>query len=162
GDVRSPGGPVPVRRGSAGRGGEAGGTRGVSGLRGPVAGLILRPATPPGREAVREGGRRARRPDVFLQVWPHAGAHPTAGATCQGAWRSHPAWTDLSPGVHDRTRPRPPVRSAHPAAGSAGCALSSLAFHITLWSNPDSDDPGRHASDAAPGGGHPDLLVRMK
>lgn len=64
---------------------------------------------PPGRplSALRKGGFEAlapgwpaeREPDLLPAGWPHAGAHPTAGATCVGARDLLLAWNVFLTGV---------------------------------------------------------------
>jgi glutamate formiminotransferase len=64
---------------------------------------------PPGRQlaAIRRGGFEAlnaawptdRKPDLLPDAWPHAGAHPTAGAVCVGARRLLLAWNVFIAGV---------------------------------------------------------------
>ncbi|MBI4408336.1 MAG: glutamate formimidoyltransferase [Gemmatimonadetes bacterium] len=64
-----------------------------------------RASDPPGRtlaelrrggfEALVDGWPADRRPDLQPSPWPHAGAHPTAGATCVGARPLLLAWNVL-------------------------------------------------------------------
>jgi len=66
-------------------------------------------SSPPGRSLseLRRGGYEAlvggwpedRRPDAAPADWPHAGAHPTAGATCVGARPVLLAWNVLVRGL---------------------------------------------------------------
>lgn len=52
-----------------------------------------------GFEALREAWPESRMPDLLPTDWPHAGAHPTAGATCVGARPLLLAWNVQLEGV---------------------------------------------------------------
>ncbi|HEX7050936.1 MAG TPA: glutamate formimidoyltransferase [Longimicrobiales bacterium] len=52
-----------------------------------------------GFEALREAWPPERAPDLLPPEWPHAGAHPTAGATCVGARPVLLAWNVCLTGI---------------------------------------------------------------
>lgn len=52
-----------------------------------------------GFEALAAGWPADRRPDVLPAAWPHAGAHPSAGASCVGARNVLLAWNVFVDGV---------------------------------------------------------------
>lgn len=59
-----------------------------------------------GFEALADGWPPERRPDRVPSVWPHAGAHPTAGAVCVGARKVLLAWNVYVEGISRRDAAR--------------------------------------------------------
>jgi len=81
-----------------------------------------------GFETLVTGWPDDRQPDVVPPQWTHAGAHPTAGATCVGARRLLLAWNVFVSGIdHDEAR-----RIARAVREAAGGFLGVRALGLNL------------------------------
>lgn len=95
---------------------------------------------PPGRRlsALRRGGFEAlqsgwpedRPPDLLPPGWQHAGAHPSAGATCVGARRLLLAWNVFLEGLTLEQARLVAAAIRETAGGFRG--LRALAFHLPI------------------------------
>jgi glutamate formiminotransferase len=81
-----------------------------------------------GFEQLLEGWPEDRTPDVLPEGWPHAGAHPRAGATCVGARRVLLAWNVRCDGVDLDGAKR--VARALRERGGGPTGVRALAFAL--------------------------------